>query len=264
MISPSIKSLILDMDGVLWTENDPIGDLPKIFSAISDRNLKVAMATNNSTKTPNQYIDRLKGYSVNNLEEWQVITSSLVLASHLSGTFAEGGDVFVIGEDGLKKAIEEKGFRVVDEEHASQAVAVAVGIDRKINYNKLRVATLLIRKGLPFLGTNPDKTFPTPEGLILGSGAFLAALTTATDIEPMIMGKPSPSMIRMARERLGTLPHETLVIGDRIETDIASGQADHCSTALVYSGVTSSHSAINWTPMPDYFAKDLADLLEIQ
>jgi len=262
MISSKIKAIILDMDGVLWSENDPIGDLPEIFQTISKKNLSVALATNNSTRTPIQYIERLKKFGVNSLEHWQIITSSLALATDLARILPNRGDVFVIGENGLKTALQDVGFNVVDEEQAEAAVAIAVGIDRNISFNKLRRASLLIRKGLPFYGTNPDKTFPTPEGLILGTGSFLAALSTATDVNPSIMGKPSPYMITLARQRLESLPHETLVVGDRLETDIAGGQADGCLTALVLSGVTTLDIAKKWRPSPDFIMKDLSTLLE--
>ena len=264
MIASTIKALILDMDGVLWTENSPIGDLPKIFKFISDSYLKVALATNNATRTPWQYIKRLGNFGVTSLQEWQIITSALVLTTELTKLFPEKGDVYIIGESGLESALEEAGFRVVDEDHTEHAIAVAVGIDRGLTFNKLRRATLLIRKGLPFFGTNPDRTFPTPEGLILGTGAILSALSTATDINPRIMGKPAPNMISLARQRMGTLPHETLVIGDRLETDIASGQADGSLTAIVFSGVTQPEALDSWQPAPDYCAKDLSTLLEIR
>jgi len=251
------------MDGVLWSEDKPIGDLPRIFQTISKKSLSVALATNNSTRTPVQYIERLKQFGVNSLESWQIITSSLALATDLARILPDRGDVFIIGENGLKTALLDVGFNIVDEEQAENTVAIAVGFDRNISFDKLRRATLLIRKGLPFYGTNPDKTFPTPEGLILGTGSLLAALSTATDVNPLIMGKPSPYMISLARQRLGSLPNETLVVGDRLETDIAGGQADGCLTALVLSGVTSLAMAKNWNPSPDYIVKDLATLLEI-
>jgi len=251
------------MDGVLWSENDPIGDLPTIFQTISRKSLSVVLATNNSSRTPIEYLDRLIRFGVKNLEPWQIITSSLALAADLSSKFPDKGDVFVIGEKGLKIALKDEGFNVVDDEHALDTVAVAVGIDRNISFNKLRRATLLIRGGVPFYGTNPDKTFPTPEGLILGTGALLAALSTATDVNPVIMGKPSPYMISLARKRLKSLPDETLVVGDRLETDIAGGQADGCLTALLLSGVTTLSMANNWHPSPDIIANDLSALLEI-
>jgi 4-nitrophenyl phosphatase len=263
MISSKITSIILDMDGVLWSENNPIGDLPMVFQTISKKSLSVALATNNSTRTPIEYIERLRKFGVNNLEPWQIITSSLALATDLVHKLPDKGDVFVIGENGLKTALLDVGFNVVDDEHTKDVVAIAVGIDRNLTFNKLRRATLLIRSGLPFYGTNPDKTFPTPEGLILGTGALIAALSTATDVNPVIMGKPSPYMISLARKRLKSLPDETLVVGDRLETDIAGGQADGCHTALVLSGVTSLSMANNWHPSPDIIAKDLSALLEI-
>ena len=263
MISSNIKALILDMDGVLWSENNPIGDLPRIFQTISEKSLSVALATNNSTRTPNQYIERLKHFGVNNLEPWQIITSSLALATDLTRILPERGNVFVIGENGLITALVEAGFNVVDDQNTDDVIAIAVGIDRNISFNKLRCASLLIRKGIPFYGTNPDKTFPTPEGLILGTGSLLAALSTATDVTPTIMGKPSPYMIALARKRLKVLPNETLVVGDRLETDIAGGQADGCLTALVLSGVTSLEMVNSWQPPPEYIADNLSSLLEI-
>lgn len=264
MIKSTIKALILDMDGVLWTENSPIGDLPKIFNFIADHQLKVAFATNNSTRTPQQFVEKLGRFGVAKVQERQIITSSLVLANELSRLFPGKGDVFIIGETGLINAIENEGFHVVDTYQAIDPVAVAVGIDTHITFEKLRIATILIRKGKPFLGTNPDKTFPTPEGLIPGTGAVLAALSTATGVTPRIMGKPAPEMISMARNRLSTLPGETLVIGDRLETDIASGQADGSLTALVLSGVTPPEELSRWQPAPDYFAENLSALLDVE
>jgi 4-nitrophenyl phosphatase len=261
MIASNIKALILDMDGVLWTENNPIGDLPEIFHMISQRSLAVALATNNSTRTPDQFITRLKGFGINDLEPWQVITSSLALADEIARIFPNKGNVFIIGEEGLKVALQENGFSVVNEDNAENVIAVAVGIDRNLSFWKLRRATLLINKGVPFFGTNPDKTFPTPEGLILGTGAILAAITTATGVAPIIMGKPSPTMIALARHRMGVKPEETLVVGDRLETDIAAGQADACLTAILLSGVTGPEAALAWRPPPNYFADDLYSLL---
>jgi len=121
---------------------------------------------------------------------------------------------------------------------------------------------LLIRAGAPFIATNPDPTFPTPEGLVPGAGAIIAAIEAATGVEAEVIGKPNPGMYRVALQRLKAAPEETLVVGDRLETDIAGAQALGCRTALVLSGVTDEQRARQWDPAPDWIFPDLQTLLE--
>jgi 4-nitrophenyl phosphatase len=223
-IPSHIKSLILDMDGVLWRGDAPIGDLARIFERIAERGLKVAFATNNGTRTPEMYVERLASFSVR-AEPWQVVTSAQAAARLLAERFPAGGPVFAIGEAGVMEALHEKGFETLPLERAEEARAVMTGIDRGITFQKMAEAALLIRRGLPFFATNPDKTFPTPRGEIPGAGAWIAVLVTATGVEPIYAGKPAPTLLELARERLGTAKGETLVVGDRLETDIAGGQA---------------------------------------
>ena len=123
-------------------------------------------------------------------------------------------------------------------------------------------ATLHIRAGARFYATNPDKTFPTPDGLVPGAGAILASIVAATDVQPIIIGKPKPAMMYMALENLGTTPGEALVVGDRLETDIAAGQAAGCKTALVLSGVSTREQAENWKPSPDFIFDDLSSIMD--
>ncbi|HZU85950.1 MAG TPA: HAD-IIA family hydrolase [Anaerolineaceae bacterium] len=256
---PKIRALILDMDGVLWQENEPIGDLPRIFALIRSLGLKVTLATNNSTRTVAQYQDRLESLGVS-VEPWQIVTSGIATAELLARRFPNGGPVYLVGEAGIKEALEQKGFYLADE----NVLAVIAGIDRQISFEKLRRATLLIRRGAPFYGTNPDRTFPTPEGLILGAGAILAALETATDISPIIAGKPEKFMMEVCLSLMGTVAQETLVVGDRLETDILSGQNCACRTALVLSGVTSLAQAQAWRPQPDLIVANLQTMLELE
>jgi 4-nitrophenyl phosphatase len=140
---------------------------------------------------------------------------------------------------------------------------VVAGLDRTLTYDKLTQAALLIREGSLFIGTNPDRTYPMPGGrLVPGAGAVLAALEAATDVAPVIIGKPAPEMYQVAMERLGTLAGETLVVGDRLETDIAGAQALGCQTALVLSGVTTQAAALAWEPAPDWIEANLTELLD--
>lgn len=261
MIS-NIKALILDMDGVLWRSETPISDLPAIFARIRKRGLKVVMATNNATKTVDEFLAKFAKFNVT-LEPWQIVTSSLATAYTLEKEFPNGERVFVIGENGIQRALESQGITIItDPEDETPVEAVVVGIDRCISYPKLRRASMHIRAGARFYGTNPDKTFPTPQGLAPGAGSILAAIEAACDVSPTIIGKPQPFMMQMALERLGTQPEETLVVGDRLETDIAAGQAAGSKTALVLSGVSTKQQAKDWQPALEIIAEDLASLIE--
>jgi 4-nitrophenyl phosphatase len=274
LLPAHIKSLILDMDGVLWKADAPIGDLPRIFARIRERGLKVAFATNNGTRTPEQYVERLAGFGVT-VEPWQVVTSALGVAELLAKRLALAPvpfpsvrkrgkgmrGVFAIGEAGVMIALRTKGFEPLSLKDAEKAQAVVMGIDRQIDFEKMCAATLLVRRGVPFYATNDDKTFPTPRGEIPGAGAWLAVVVTATGIQPIVAGKPAPYLLELARERLGTAKEETLVLGDRLETDIAGGQAAGYPVALVLSGVSTRQEGKAWRPAPDVIAPDLATLI---
>jgi 4-nitrophenyl phosphatase len=255
-----IRSLILDMDGVLWKGDEPIGDLPAIFERIRARGLSVAFATNNGTKTPEQYAARLVRFGVR-AEPWQVLTSSLVVADLLCRRFPAGGPVFAIGEEGLEIALREKGFESLSADEAEKAQAVVIGFDRHITFKKMSQAALLVGRGLPFYATNPDKSFPAPCGMLPGAGAWISVIVTTTGIEPVYAGKPSPALVELARRRLGTAKEETLVVGDRLETDIAAGQAAGCPVAQVLSGVSSQEEGLLWKPGIAIVAADLTALI---
>ncbi|HET9906822.1 MAG TPA: HAD-IIA family hydrolase [Anaerolineales bacterium] len=261
MIPSHIKALILDMDGVLWRSDEPIGDLPEIFARIKSRGLKYVFATNNGTMTPEQYAEKLSRLGVD-AEPRQVVTSALGAAHMLEQKFPKGTKVFMIGEEGIYQALIGKGFEVLPVVDAQDAQVVVIGIDRAVTFDKMREATLLVRSGIPFYATNPDKTFPTPRGEIPGAGAWISVVTTATEIEPIYAGKPYPYMMELSLEILDATREEALVIGDRLETDIAAGQAVGCSTALVLSGVSTMEQAEQWVTPIDLIAKDLASLIE--
>lgn len=260
MIPAHIKALILDMDGVLWKSDAPIGNLPAIFERIRARGLRFVFATNNGTKTPGQYVQKLAGVEVM-IEPWQVLTSALCVARMLAQKFPRGSRVFVIGGDGIRMALKEQGFKILSVENAPDADALVMGIDHTIDFAKMSEATLLVRRGIPFYATNPDKTFPTPRGEIPGAGAWISVVTTATGIEPIYAGKPNPYLIEMALDQLGTAKEETLVVGDRLETDIAAGQAVGCPTALLLSGVSTLEQGKAWKPKPNFMVRDLETLV---
>ncbi|MBT3337744.1 MAG: HAD-IIA family hydrolase [Anaerolineae bacterium] len=259
----NIKALILDMDGVLWRGNESIGDLPTIFEAIAARGLKVTLATNNSTRTPEAHLQKLASFGVK-LDVLQVLSSSMATAALLKEDFPAGGDLYIVGLEGIFRAVEAEGFRVFTESDLPKnPVAVVSGIDWEITYEKIANAALLIRNGAPYYATNPDKTFPTPQGLMPGAGTILAAIETASGVAPIVAGKPQPYLFQLAMQRMGVLPEETLMVGDRLETDVLGGQNADCKTALVLSGVTTRADGEAWLPKPDIIAENLAQVLEM-
>lgn len=253
----NIKALILDMDGVLWREREPIGDLPAIFGQLQKTDLQIILATNNGTRTADQYLEKLAEYGVT-LHREQIITSAIGAAYLLQKRFPDRGNVYVIGEIGLETALKEAGFSISER----NAVAVVAGMDRGISFDKLKTGCLLIRAGAAFYGTNPDRTFPTPAGLIPGAGAILAALEVSTDISPIIVGKPSSTLFEFSMQRLGVTPDETLVVGDRLDTDILGGVRAGCNTALVLSGISTREEASRFEVKPDLILPALENLLK--
>ena len=260
-LTPRVRGLILDMDGVLWKDMTPIGDLHAIFERIRFHGLQVVLATNNATMTVEQYLEKLAGFGVN-LDSSQVITSAHAAAAALIKAFPNRGAAFVVGENGILTALRDAGFTTItDPDDATPVVAVVAGIDRGLTYQKLQRAMAHVRSGAHFYGTNPDATFPTPAGLVPGAGAVIAALKTASGVDPIIIGKPASFMFALGAERMQIGMSDVLVIGDRLETDIAGGQGVGARTALVLSGVSTADQAERWRPRPDVVAPDLATLV---
>jgi 4-nitrophenyl phosphatase len=258
-LKEDINGIILDMDGVLWKDSEPIGNLAAIFKRFEELKLPVILATNNATRTIKEYKQKLLSMGVD-LADWQIATSGQAVIYHLSQKYLPQSKVYVVGMDSLKSMIVEAGY-VLDDKNA---VAVVVGVDRHINFEKITVASRLIRAGAEFIGTNPDKTFPTPGGLIPGAGAIIAAVEAAAETEPIFVGKPGKILMEMALSRLNGISSEhVLMVGDRLETDIAAAQSCGCRSALVLSGVTKRELAEKWNPKPDYIFNDLSELVGV-
>lgn len=164
----------------------------------------------------------------------------------------------MIGEDGLEHALTQSGFNLVD--GAESAQAVVVGMDRSVTYDKLAEATLAIRNGAAFVGTNPDRTFPTPRGLVPGNGSLLAALQAATDQAPIIVGKPERRYFELALEKLGSRAETTLMLGDRLDTDIQGAQNAGLNTCLVLTGVTDRATLAQSSLKPTWVFSGLMEL----
>jgi 4-nitrophenyl phosphatase len=256
---PNIKGLIIDMDGVLYRDTEPIGDLPAIFNKIRSDGLKFILATNNATRTIDEYLQKLNGFGVS-LNEREIITSAQATGIYLQEHHPGGCRLFVVGQPSLIHTLEDYGLTVVSDPQDDVEVVVA-SMDLGLSYDKIRDAELLIRNGCTFVGTNPDVTYPTPGGLYPGSGTVIGAIEIASGQEPIIIGKPQPLLYQMALRRLDLKPEETLGIGDRLETDIAGAQAAGMPSALVLTGAATLAQAKAFSPPPDIIIQDLSELL---
>ena len=254
-ICPLPHYLITDMDGVLWRGNAPMPGLPDFFAFLRRHSIRVTCATNNSSTTPDKIVERLRGFGVEVGPE-EIVTSASATADYLTTIVPAGSMVYVIGMQGVRAALLERGYAIGED----NVQAVVVGIDWNLTYNQLKRAALLIRAGARFIGTNGDVTFPSPEGIIPGAGSILAAVEVATGIKPTVVGKPEPTLYEMALKRMGAQPADTIVLGDRLETDILGAARLGLRSILVLSGVTTREQLTASDYQPDWVFEDIGDL----
>jgi 4-nitrophenyl phosphatase len=250
-----ISHLVIDMDGVLWRGDEPMPGLPAFFAFLRQKDIAFVLATNNSSRTPEQYAAKLARFGVQVPVE-SLLTSALVSAVYLADVAPPGSRVYVIGEEGIQRALKEQGF-ILDGERADYVV---VGWDRNLSWDKLATASLLIHDGAGFVGTNPDTTYPTERGPVPGNGALLAALQTATGVEPVVIGKPEPWMYREALRRMDATPENTAMIGDRLDTDIAGAARAGLTTVLTLSGIATEEDLTSASIRPDLVCADIREL----
>jgi 4-nitrophenyl phosphatase len=258
----AIQSLIIDMDGVLWRGAKPLPGVAAFFDLLQARGNRFLVVTNNATRTAEFLVERLATMGVH-VSPLQVMTSAKATALYLQHELPVGSRVLVIGEEGLLDALRRAGFSAepADSPDGSQsAAAVVVGLDRGVNYGKLRGASSAILAGARFIATNTDATFPAEQGLVPGAGAIVAAVQTATSVAPTVIGKPHSPMFDIALEILHTSPEHTAMLGDRLDTDIEGAQAAGLATILVLTGVTTAEEARASSVKPDFTFSDLLEL----
>jgi 4-nitrophenyl phosphatase len=251
----NLRNLVIDMDGVLYRGDEAIAGTRELIDFLRQQGIGFVLATNNATRTPQQFVDKLAGMAVQ-VHAQEVLTSSLATASYLARIAPPGTEVFVVGMDGLRTALEEAGFCLVED----GAEFVVAGMDFAICYDRLAQASLQIRAGARFIGTNPDITFPSERGILPGAGSLLAFLQAASGVQPIVIGKPGTAMLEQALVRMGAQPATTAMLGDRLETDILAGQRAGLHTILVLSGVTDEVILSDSEIQPDLVFDDVAHL----
>jgi 4-nitrophenyl phosphatase len=256
--------IIFDMDGVIYRGNKPINGAKELIEFLKARKIPFLFLTNNSTRDPKMYREKLLSMGIDVPEE-VIVTSGLAtrlyMAKHL-----EPGKIFVIGGRGLIREMECLGWGVVNVEEAKKGgwreiKHVVVGLDPELTYEKLKYATLAIRNGASFIGTNPDTTYPAEEGLYPGAGAIIAALRVSTEEEPVIIGKPNEPVYEVVRDKLGNV-EELWMVGDRLDTDVAFAKRFGMKAVMVLTGVSTLKDVEDSGIKPDLVVPTPKELIE--
>jgi 4-nitrophenyl phosphatase len=253
-----MRAAVIDMDGVLWHGSQPLAGLHAFFRVLRQRHIRLVLATNNASRTPEQYVEKLAGMGVA-VARGEILTSALATAHYLRQQPANGARVYAIGGPGVQQALAEAGFSLCGLYEVG-ADFVVCGMDPDLSWDKLATATLNLRAGARFVGTNPDLSLPTERGLTHGNGAILAALQAATGVAPTIIGKPEPHLYQRALELLGSRPEETVAIGDRIDTDILGSVRAGLPSVLVLSGVSRAEDLADYDCAPTWVRQDIREI----
>lgn len=248
---PKGGTWIIDLDGVIWLSGEPILGVDEAISSLNRLGVRTVFVTNNSSLRHVDLVQRLAYCGIDG-KGLDVLSSVDALAYLIR----KGSRVLAIAGDGVYEALSTIEVQVVTE---GAIDVVLIGWTRQFSYEHLTQAMIAIRNGARLIGTNQDPTYPTPNGLLPGTGSLLAAVATASGVLPEIAGKPHEATVRMLRERIEDI---RLVVGDRPGTDGALASKLGVPYALVLSGVTKESDVSN-NPIPDVVAKDLAELVEM-
>ena len=268
-----IKNLILDMDGVLWLGMTPMPNLPQLFTTLDELGINYALATNNASRTVDQYIAKFAKFGVQ-MEGWRILSSAETTASYLQNEYPAGTTVFALGGDGLRVGLQNRGFNIINEmgvsidlnnppkpEDLGSAEVVVVGFNWQATYADFAHATFHINNGARFIGCNPDASFPSEIGRMPGAGSLISLVQVASGVEPTIIGKPNRYIYEEALKRLNSTPANTAMVGDRLDTDLLGAQNLGLIKILVRSGISSDADLPGHPVQPDYIFDDINALV---
>ncbi len=249
------NGFIIDMDGVLYHGNRLLPGAAEFVAWLRQEKKKFLFLTNSSERTPRELRQKLTRLGIK-VEEEHFYTSALATAAFLASQ-KPGGSAFVIGEAGLTNALYEAGFTL----NEINPDYVVVGETRSYNYEQITRAIRLVLKGAKLIGTNPDVTGPVEGGLVPATKALIAPIELSTGAAAYFVGKPNPLIMRHALQRLGCRRSETVIIGDRMDTDIVAGIESGIETVLVLTGVTTEADLQRFAYRPRHVCRDLTAFL---
>jgi NagD protein len=250
----SPQSYLIDMDGVLVSGRTIILGADQFIERLKARGAEYLVLTNNPLYTPRDLAHRLQTIGLDVPVE-RIFTSAMATARFLQSQ-NPAGTAFVIGESGLTEAIHSVGYVITDQDPDY----VVLGETHTYNLELITKAIRLIAGGARFIATNPDPSGPSEGGLTPACGAMAALIETASGVSPFFVGKPNPLMMRTALNYLDVHSEDTVMIGDRMETDILAGVESGMETVLVLSGVTHREDVARYPYQPTHVVESVADI----
>ena len=248
---------LTDMDGVLVHEEHALPGAAEFLERLVERERRFLVLTNNSIYTPRDLSARLARAGLQVPEEY-IWTSALATAAFLADQ-VPNGSAYVIGEAGMTTALHEVGYVLTD----TDPDYVVLGETRTYSFEAITQAIRLVHLGARFIATNPDVTGPSPEGPLPATGSVAALITKATGAEPYFVGKPNPMMFRSAMNRIEAHSETTIMVGDRMDTDIVAGIEAGLETILVLSGSTSRQQIARFPFRPTHVLDSIADAVDL-
>lgn len=248
-------TFLIDMDGVLVHEDHLIPGADQLIAELTEAQIPFLVLTNNSIRTPRDLRARLLRIGLD-VPEKSIWTSALATAAFLQDQRPRGS-AYVVGESGLTTALHDIGYVLTDREPDY----VVLGETRTYSFEAITTAIRLVERGARFIATNPDPTGPSREGSLPATGAVAALITRATGSEPYYVGKPNTLMMRSALRALGAHSENTLMIGDRMDTDVVAGLEAGLKTILVLSGISTRESMDAFPYQPTKVMSSIAELV---
>ncbi len=254
-----VRAVLFDMDGVIYVGNQPLPGVQELLDYLDATGRRWLCITNNASNTSQMFADKLAKMGIK-ANPAHILGSAEATAAWLGEQAPQKGKVIMLGMEGLRTALLNEGFTLVDDPFDAE-FAVA-GINFNLVYEDVARVALAVRNGARFVGTNIDPTYPSERGQIPGTGSIIAMLEAATSVKPEIVGKPYPGMYQLAMHRVHSQPAETMMVGDRYETDITGATTLGLVTTGVLTGISSRAVFEAGTPPPDFILAGLPELLE--
>lgn len=258
MTNTDYAGYLIDLDGTVYRGRDRMPEAKDFIERLQAKQIPFMFLTNNTTKSPAAVIQNLADNHDIHVTVDQVYTPSLATARYLlnlNGGTANGKTVYVIGELGLKQALSDAGFRT----NEFDPDYVVVGLDYDVTYHKFELATLAIKRGALFIGTNADTNLPNERGLVPGAGSVIAMVERATQQSALYIGKPEKIIMEMALEQFGLTKEQVVMVGDNYNTDIKAGLNAGMDTLLVYTGVSTPEDVAKEALQPTHIINDLTE-----